>query len=182
MPASARILEIGDFHYVKDQYPERTTLLWTGGRPPRLGRSNYFDCTPGRFVRTIAEVQEAEHEVVGVLVLVAVLEGEDLEHGVRQHIRDSDAHLRRAAPVETLSFEKALDEVVAHEIGATNVERSDDRPGGSGLRSEDEPGRHRFRLAQELDDDLGALDFSCPAKQRSSPVQVKGNWHCSCYH
>ena len=62
--ASARILEIGDFHYVKDQYPERTTLLWTGGRPPRLGRSNYFDCTPGRFVRTIAEVRAGRYDLV----------------------------------------------------------------------------------------------------------------------
>ena len=117
-------------------------------------------------------MQEAEHEVVGVLVLVAVLEGEDLEHGVWQHIRDSDAHLRRAAPVETLSFENALDEVVAHEIGATNVERSDDRTGGTRLRSEDEPGRHRFGLAQELDDDLGALDFSRPAKPGLLLVEV----------
>ena len=104
---------------------------------------------------------------------MAILEGEDLEHCVRQHIRDSDAHLRRAAPVETLSFEKTLDEVVAHEIGAANVERSDDRPGGSGLRSEDEPGRHRFRLAQELDHDFGALDFSRPAEAGLLLVEVR---------
>ena len=64
MPASARILEIGDFHYVKDQYPERTTLLWTGGRSPLLGRSQYFDCTPARFLRTMAEVRAGHYDLV----------------------------------------------------------------------------------------------------------------------
>src|SRR5260370_30477178 len=64
MPASSRILEIGDFHYVKDQYPERTTLLWTGGRSPLLGRSEYLDCTPARFLRTMAEVRAGHYDLV----------------------------------------------------------------------------------------------------------------------
>ena len=46
-------------------------------------------CFSGGF-RTIAEVQEAEDQVVGVLVLVPVLKGEGLEDGVRQHVGDSD--------------------------------------------------------------------------------------------
>jgi hypothetical protein len=64
MPASARILEIGDFHYVKEQYPERTTLLWTGGRSPLVPRSEYFDCTPVRLLRTIADVRAGRYDLV----------------------------------------------------------------------------------------------------------------------
>jgi glycosyltransferase involved in cell wall biosynthesis len=63
-PGSARILEIGDFHYVKDQYPERTTLLWTGGRSPLLPRSEYFDCTPRRLLRAIADVRAGRYDLV----------------------------------------------------------------------------------------------------------------------
>jgi len=66
MPASARILEIGDFHYVKDQYPERTTLLWTGRRPPLLGRSDYFDCTLPRLLRAIADARASCYDLVVV--------------------------------------------------------------------------------------------------------------------
>jgi hypothetical protein len=64
MPAPARILEIGDFHYVKEQYPERTTLLWTGGRSPLLGRSQYFDCTAARFLGAIADVRAGRYDLV----------------------------------------------------------------------------------------------------------------------
>ena len=64
MPASARILEIGDFHYVKQQYPERTTLLWTGARSPLLDRSQYFDCTAARFLRAIADVRAGRYDLV----------------------------------------------------------------------------------------------------------------------
>ena len=64
MPAPARILEIGDFHYVKEQYPERTTLLWTGGRSPLLGRSQYFDCTPVRLLRAMAELRAGRYDLV----------------------------------------------------------------------------------------------------------------------
>ena len=64
MPASARILEIGDFHYVKDEYPERTTLLWTGGRSPLLGRSQYFDCTAPRLLRAMADVRAGRYDLV----------------------------------------------------------------------------------------------------------------------
>jgi glycosyltransferase involved in cell wall biosynthesis len=66
MPASARILEIGDFHYVKAQYPERTTLLWTGGRSPLLDRSQYFDCTAARFLGAIADVRAGRYDLVVV--------------------------------------------------------------------------------------------------------------------
>ncbi len=66
MPASARILEIGDFHYVKDQYPERTTLLWTGRRPPLLDRSDYFDCTLPRLLRAIADARAGCYDLVVV--------------------------------------------------------------------------------------------------------------------
>jgi glycosyl transferase family 1 len=65
-PASAQILEIGDFHYVKEQYPDRTTLLWTGGRPPLVGKSEYFDCTPGRFARAAADLRAGRYDLVMV--------------------------------------------------------------------------------------------------------------------
>src|SRR5260370_1003904 len=63
-PASARILEIGDFHYVKDQYPGRTGRLWTGGRSPLLGRSQYFDAPPARFLRAMAELRAGRYDLV----------------------------------------------------------------------------------------------------------------------
>ena len=63
-PASARILELGDFDYVKQQYPERTTLLWTGGRPPRLPRSEYRDCTPTQFARAMSDLRAGRYDLV----------------------------------------------------------------------------------------------------------------------
>ena len=129
-------------------------------------------CFSGRF-RTITEVEEAEDQVVGVLVRVAVLEGEGLEDGVRQHVRDPDADLRGASAVEAHSLEIALDEVVAHEVGPPDVERTDHGACRARFRSEDETGRHRFRLAEELDDDLGALDLACPPKAWLLLVEVR---------
>ena len=65
MAVTARILEIGDFHYVKREYPERTTLLWTGRNPPAgLDPSQYFDCTPARFLRTMADVRAGNYDLV----------------------------------------------------------------------------------------------------------------------
>jgi hypothetical protein len=63
-PALPRILEIGDFHYVKAQYPDRTTLLWTGGRSPLVGSSEYFDCTPRRLLRAIADLRAGRYDLV----------------------------------------------------------------------------------------------------------------------
>ena len=63
--SNARILEIGDFHYFKDVYPERTTLLWTGWRPP-LGRDRlvYHDCTPRRFMAAMQELRAGQYDLV----------------------------------------------------------------------------------------------------------------------
>jgi hypothetical protein len=63
--ASARILEIGDHDYFKDQYPERTTLLWTGSRPSRnIARDAYSDCTVGRFLEETRAVRRGAYDVV----------------------------------------------------------------------------------------------------------------------
>ncbi len=66
MPVSGpRILEIGDFFYVKSEYPERTTLLWTGRRPPRdLARSEYADCTPRRFRQAMSDLRKGGYDFV----------------------------------------------------------------------------------------------------------------------
>jgi hypothetical protein len=65
MAVTARILEIGDFHYVKREYPDRTTLLWTGRKPPTdLDRSQYFDCMPARLLRTMADVRSGKYDLV----------------------------------------------------------------------------------------------------------------------
>jgi len=64
-PSSARILEIGDYYYCKDVYPERTTLLWTGWRaPPGLKRGDYSDCTPGRFYEAMNGLSAGHYDVL----------------------------------------------------------------------------------------------------------------------
>jgi len=63
--ASARILEIGDHDYFKEQYPERTTLLWTGARPSRnLPRESYLDCSIGRFLAETLATRQDSYDVV----------------------------------------------------------------------------------------------------------------------
>jgi hypothetical protein len=63
--ASARILEIGDHDYFKQQYPERTTLLWTGSRPSRtLAEDVYVDCTVGRFLDETRAARQGAYDVV----------------------------------------------------------------------------------------------------------------------
>jgi hypothetical protein len=63
--ASARILEIGDHDYFKEQYPERTTLLWTGSRPSRnLRRDAYADCSVGRFLAETRAARDGAYDVV----------------------------------------------------------------------------------------------------------------------
>lgn len=60
-----RILEIGDYHYCADVYPERTTLLWTGWRPPfKRDRLVYHDCTPMRFVKAMRELRAGQYDLV----------------------------------------------------------------------------------------------------------------------
>ena len=63
-----RILEIGDHSYFADVYPERTTLLWTGWRPPLQpleGRQLvYRDCTPSRFLEAMREVRAGKYDLV----------------------------------------------------------------------------------------------------------------------
>jgi hypothetical protein len=64
-PSSARILEIGDYHHVKDAYPERTTHLWTGWRgPPGLQRTDYEDCTPRRFLNALTELRDGRYDLL----------------------------------------------------------------------------------------------------------------------
>jgi len=63
--ASARILEIGDHDYFKQQYPERTTLLWTGSRPSRtLAKEAYADCTVGRFLGETRAARQGGYDLV----------------------------------------------------------------------------------------------------------------------
>jgi hypothetical protein len=62
-----RILEIGDHSYCADVYPERTTLLWTGWRPPfKRKRLVYHDCTPLRFLKAMREVRARQFDLVVV--------------------------------------------------------------------------------------------------------------------
>lgn len=62
--ATARILEIGDNYYFKAQYPQRTTLLWTGVRLPQ--DSSLVDglATPGRVMRELGGAERGHHDVV----------------------------------------------------------------------------------------------------------------------
>jgi glycosyltransferase involved in cell wall biosynthesis len=63
-PSEARILEIGDYHYCKDVYPDHTTLLWTGWRAPFLDPGSYDDCTPQRFLDAMNAVQAGRYDVL----------------------------------------------------------------------------------------------------------------------
>ncbi|HEY8267415.1 MAG TPA: glycosyltransferase [Xanthobacteraceae bacterium] len=60
-----RILEIGDHHFCADVYPERTTLLWTGWRPPfKRDQLVYQDCTPLRFLSAMRDVRAGKYDLV----------------------------------------------------------------------------------------------------------------------
>lgn len=63
-PSSLRILVIGDYSHIKSQYPERTTLLWTGARPPADSRAIDGMATPGRVMRALREAREGKYDVV----------------------------------------------------------------------------------------------------------------------
>lgn len=64
-PAAARVLEIGDHYYFKMVYPQRTTLLWTGRKAPRLLRSSeYIDCTPWQFFKAMRDAARGRYDVV----------------------------------------------------------------------------------------------------------------------
>jgi hypothetical protein len=63
--ATGRILEIGDHDYFKRQYPDRTTLLWTGRKPSlAVERTAYEDCTPWRLVRALRAAIDGRYDVM----------------------------------------------------------------------------------------------------------------------
>ena len=60
-----RVLEIGDHDHFKHFLPDRTTLLWTGYRPPlRQKPSDYLDCTPQNFGRMMKLAQRGEFDLI----------------------------------------------------------------------------------------------------------------------
>ena len=64
-PRAARILEIGDHDYFKRQYPDRTTLLWTGRKPSLvLEGAAYEDCTPSRLVGALRAAAAGRYDVI----------------------------------------------------------------------------------------------------------------------
>jgi hypothetical protein len=72
--SKARVLEIGDLSYIKQAFPDRTTLLWTGRRTPshwvnrtpsvKFTRSEYSDCTPANFVRGMRDAAAGRYDVI----------------------------------------------------------------------------------------------------------------------
>jgi len=63
--SAIRILEIGDHHHFKQTLPDRTSLLWTGRRRPKLLTANdYVDCTPLAFKRAMREVAAGTFDVI----------------------------------------------------------------------------------------------------------------------
>jgi hypothetical protein len=60
-----RILEIGDHSHFKHTYFERTRLLWTGRKAPRLlSPRDYVDCTPGAFQHAMKQAADGEFDIV----------------------------------------------------------------------------------------------------------------------
>lgn len=74
--SEARVLEIGDLSYIKEAFPDRTTLLWTGRKAPwyfvdhtpfkPIDRSEYFDCTPASFARRMRDAAAGRYDVIVV--------------------------------------------------------------------------------------------------------------------
>lgn len=72
--SEARVLEIGDLQYIKEAFPDRTTLLWTERRPPEfwieeqpsrlLTASEYLDATPANLLRSIRDARAGRYDVV----------------------------------------------------------------------------------------------------------------------
>ena len=71
--SDARVLEIGDLQYIKEAFPDRTTLLWTERKPPvfwveqpsrTLAPSEYLDCTPGNFMRSMRDARAGRYDLV----------------------------------------------------------------------------------------------------------------------
>jgi hypothetical protein len=107
-------------------------------------------------------VEEREHEVVSVLVLVSILEREDLEHRVREHVRHSHGDSGPASTVQPLPLDLAVDEVVSHKMRAADVERTKAGPRELALRPEDAARLNLVRLAEELHEDGDPLDVAGP--------------------
>jgi hypothetical protein len=60
-----RILEVGDHHLFKQTFPEQTTLLWTGYRPPKVfNRTDYADCSPIQFVKALRDIRAGRYDLV----------------------------------------------------------------------------------------------------------------------
>ena len=60
-----RILEIGDHHHFKLQFPERTTLIWTGHRRPAwIDADQYRDFTPSVWWRAVRDLGRGEYDLV----------------------------------------------------------------------------------------------------------------------
>ena len=64
--ATAKILEIGDNYYFKAQYPQRTTLLWTGLKLPRDRTLVDGLATPGRVSSELRAAARGRYDAVVV--------------------------------------------------------------------------------------------------------------------
>jgi hypothetical protein len=63
--SAIRILEIGDLHHFKQTFFDRTTLLWTGRRPPKsISAQNYTDCTWPAFARAMRDAAAGKYDVI----------------------------------------------------------------------------------------------------------------------
>jgi hypothetical protein len=72
--SGVRVLEIGDHKYIKEAFPDRTRLLWTGRKPPKFSldklehvpfkRSEYFDCTPLNLWRAVRDVRAGAYDLI----------------------------------------------------------------------------------------------------------------------
>ena len=72
--SEARVLEIGDLKYIKEAFPDRTTLLWTDRKPPAywlerhtpvpFARDDYLDCTPANFMRCMSDARAGRYDLV----------------------------------------------------------------------------------------------------------------------
>lgn len=123
--------------------------------------------------RTVFVVQERENQIVRILVLVPTLEREDLKDHVRENVCHPYGDPGLPSAVETLAFDVTLDEVVAHEMCAADVERAKAGPGELALRPEDATGLHLVGLAEELHEDADSLDVAGPPEAWLSLLEVR---------
>jgi len=114
--------------------------------------------------RPVSVVQQGEDQIVSILVFVAVLKGKDLQDRIRQNVGYAYSDTRATSAIETFALDATLNEIIADQVSAPNVESAELRSGALAFRPIDAARIHLIGLAKELQDDPHAIYRAGPAK------------------